>query len=125
MIHGKVAEHAGLNLYFLRERLPFHLVSRLEFVAFHDVLALKHPDAGLIKVAVEDDRGRLFRVQAAAFSLGNPLVAVAVAVEMYRTAGADILTNHVENGRKLVLALRNECVYPTLKVGQRFGSGRV
>ena len=125
MVHGKVAEHTRLNLYFLRKRFPFYLVSRLKLVALHDVLAFKHLYTGLIKVTVEDDRCRAFGIQPAAFGLFNPLVAVTVAVEMYRSAGANILANHVENGRKLILARCHELVNTLFKAGECFGNGGV
>ncbi len=125
VVEREVAQHARLDLQLLGEGLPFHLVAGLELVLLHHTHRLEHLDALRVEVAVEDDRCRLLGVEAALGGFLNPLVAVAVAVEMDWGAGLDVVLHHREDGCELVLALCDECVDALLEACQGLGHGSV
>ncbi len=118
MVHREVAEYACLDLNLLCISLPLHLVASLKLLACHDVLALKHLDVVLVEIALEDLRARSLAVKTATLALLNPLVRVAVALEMDRLAELNVLAYNVEDGAHLVLTLLDESVNTLLEVLQ-------
>ncbi len=98
MVHREVAQHACLNLDFLRIGFPLHFVAGNQFFLRHHAEALKHLDALGVEVALKDFRARLLHVEAAFLCLCHPLVAVAVAVESDGFAGLDVIAQDVDDG---------------------------
>ena len=74
---------------------------------------------------LDDLRTRLLDVEPPTGRLLDPSLAVAIAVEADRLAGADILTEDVDDGRYLVVALGYLSIDPRLEVEERFGHRRV
>ena len=125
MVHRQVAHHTGLYLDGFHVSLPLHLVAGFELLAVHDLRGLEHPDTGVVEVVLDDLRARLLDVETPAGSLLDPSLAVAIAVEADRLAGAYILTENVDDGRYLVVALGYLGIDPRLEVEERFGHRRV
>ena len=125
VVHTQVSEYTSLDLKLLGIGFPLHFVTCFQLVLLHHAHRLKHLDACLVEVAVKDHGAALLGVQTALLSLSNPFVAVAVAVEVDRSAGLDVRTQHVDDGRELVFAFGNDSVYTLLEVSQSLSDSSV
>src|SRR5574344_21804 len=56
MVHAQVAHHTCLYLDNLGIGLPLHFVAGFQFLLGHHVEALKHLDAALVQITLEDYR---------------------------------------------------------------------
>ena len=111
MVHRQVAQHAGFDLYLLGVGFPLHLVAGFQLLAGHHAGRLKHRHAALRQVSVEDDRHARLAIQPAAGGFVFPLVAVAVAVEVYGFTVLDVFAEHFHDGGIRLLALGYPGVY--------------
>ena len=125
VVHGQVAQHAGFYLHGLHIHLPFHLVAGFQLLAVHHLGALKHTDAGVVEVVLEDDGARLLDIQPTFGSLAHPRLGVAVAVETYGLAGLDVVLQHIEDGAYLVIAGSNLGIHTLPETGEGFGHSGV
>ena len=87
--------------------------------------AFEHAHRGFVGVAIVDHRAAGFAVESAAGGFGLPLFAVAVAVEMDGTAGANVVAQHGEQRFVGGFALGDEGIDAHLEVGEGFGHGGV
>ena len=125
VVHAQIAEDAAFDLDLFVVDLALDLVASGEFVARHDVHAFEHAHRGFVGVAIVDHRAAGFAVESAAGGFGLPLFAVAVAVEMDGTTGANVVAQHGEQRGVGTLALGDEGVDAHLEVGEGFGHGGV
>ena len=125
VVHGQVAEHTCLNLYFLGIGFPLHLVACFQLFLGHHVHAFEHLHAGVIQVAFKDFRARSLAIKTTLLGFFNPFVRVTVALKVDGLAVLGVFTNHVENSRNLFFTLGDECVYTLLEFYQCFGYGSV
>ena len=125
VVHAEVAQHARLNLYFLRVDFPFHFVAGVQFVAVHYVQALEHLHAILVEIPVEHQRTACFGVQPAAFGLFYPFFRIAIAVEHDGAAGPYVIAQHAHDGAFKVNTLLHKCVDTLFKAIESLGNGSV
>ena len=74
---------------------------------------------------LEDLRTRLLHIQPPSCGFLDPFLTVAITVETDRLTGLDILTQHVEDGRYLIVSVCGLGIYPALELLQGFSHGRV
>ena len=125
MVHREVTHDTGLNLNRLHVSLPFHLVSRLQFLAVHDLRGLEHADGRLIEVVLDNLRARFLHIKTPATGFHHPGLTVAIAIETHRLTGLDILAQHIEDGRNLIVTCSNLRIYTLLETLQGFCHRRV
>ena len=116
MVHRQVSHHTGLDLDGLHVGFPFHLITGHEFLAVHHLGGFKHTHTRVIKVVLEDPRTRLLHIQSSSRGLLHPFFTVAIAIETDRLTGLDILTQHVEDGRYLIVSLCDLGIHAQFKL---------
>ena len=134
VVHGEIAQHAGLNLDLLRVGLPFHLVAGLQLLLGHHAQTLEHLNTFFVEITLKDLRARLLHIESSLLCFHHPFVAVAVTVEADGLTGLDIFAQYVDDGvilstvfcaSELLLELRNLSIHTFLEVGQSLGHSTV
>ena len=125
MIHTKVAQYAAFDLHLFIIDLPFNLVASSEFVACHHVHTLKHFDAWLIKIAIEDNGAARFAVQATAERLLLPFFRITITVKKNGATNFNVLAENCENGFRALSPLSNQRIHASFEVAQSLCHGSI
>ena len=125
VIHRKVAQHTGLNLYLLYINFPFDLITGFQLFATQYTSLFKHTHHFRLQVRIILKRHAALAIQPAPFGLFFPLLAISVSVETNRFGFFDIGLQHFKDGSLLTLPLRTQGFHILFEQTQLIGNGRI
>ena len=125
IIHRQLAQHTSLNLYLLDIVFPLNLGTSLQLFGVIDTHLREEFDARLVEIAVENKRCRSFAIETSALRLLAPLLRVAVAIEAYRLALPNQLSQTLIYRLILLLSLGNACIDLFAEVDKGLRNSRI